>query len=299
MKVGIGLFAAACIVVFAVMVYSLAAFIDDVAVFADKVAVIPVKGLITLDACPTSFAGPTCASVPAIKDQLAAADEDSSVKAIVLEVNSGGGYPVASRELMRAVQDAEKPVVAWIGEAGASGAYYAATGADRILADEDSLTGSIGVLMSLQHYYDLFDWLGVNTTTIRSGEFKDSGSPYRPMREEEREMFQRLIDDVHADFVADVAANRNLSVAFVSSVADGRIYTGSRARQLGLIDGLGGFDDAVELAAQMGDVAGRPHLQRFEPQRRLVDLLTQVSAGAGYGFGKAFVAAGEAAPAFI
>lgn len=296
MKVGIGVFAAACVVVCAVVVYSLAVFLDDVDVFGDKVAIVPVKGLITLDACPTSFAGPTCASVPTIKDQLEAADEDSSVKAVVLEINSGGGYPVASRELMRAVQETEKPVVAWIGEAGASGAYYAATGADRILADEGSLTGSIGVIMSLQHYYNLFDWLGINTTTIKSGEFKDSGSPYRPMREEEREMFQSLIDDVHADFIADVAANRNLSLAFVSSIGDGRIYTGSRARQLGLIDGLGGFDDAVELAARMGDVAGHPKLQRFEPQRRLVDLLTQVSAGAGYGFGQAVVAAGDTAP---
>ncbi|MFH1722325.1 MAG: signal peptide peptidase SppA [Candidatus Altiarchaeota archaeon] len=295
-KMALALLVVFSVIVIAALIFFLASFLDEVYVFGDKVAVIPVKGVITMEGCPTTFGGPSCAHVDTIKDLLKEADEDSSVKSIVLEINSGGGYVVASRELTRAVKATKKPVVAWIGEAGASGAYYAASGADLIVADEDSITGSIGVIMSLSHYYDLFSWLGINTTTIKSGTYKDSGSPYRPMTEEEHAMFQKLIDDVNDDFVEEVSLNRNFSLEYARSISDGSIYLGSRAKELGLVDELGGLEAAIDLAAELGEIRGKPKVQRAEPEQHLLDLLSRLSTNIGYGLGRAFVEAGRPQP---
>jgi len=283
------LFAVICIFVFVALVYSLASFFGELSFFEEeRVVIVPVRGMITLTGCPASFGAPSCANVGEIKRLLRTVDEEDSIKAVVLDIESGGGFVVASRELMRAVEDTEKPVVAWIGESGASGAYYAASASDLIVADRDSVTGSIGVIMQLQHYYGLFDWLMINHTTIKSGEYKDTGSPLRPMSDEERQMLQEVIDDIQADFLTDVTANRNLSEEAVREVGEGRIYLGSRAHELGLVDELGGLEYAVDRAAELADIEGEPGVERVEPERRLLDILSQLSAHAGYGFGQAF-----------
>ena len=238
------------------------------------VAVVPIHGTITMGGCPAGlFDSESCADVDEIKDLLKSADRDPSVKAILLDVYSGGGNVVASRELMRAVKGTKKPTVAWIGEIGTSGAYYAASAADKVMADENSMTGSIGVIMFVEHYYGLFDWVGINVTTIKAGDSKDIASPYRPMTDEERLELQSMIDKVYDSFVADVAANRHMSQDDAKKAAQGRIYLGVEAKDVGLIDELGGYDDAVARAAVLGGIKGEPEVRKPDKKVRLTDLL--------------------------
>lgn len=232
-------------------------------IVGQKVAIIPVKGEITAEGCSASlFSSASCANVASIKEMLKAADKDDSIRAIVLDINSGGGSVVPSRELAYAVKDMKKPVVACIRETGASGAYYVASAADHIIADRDSMTGSIGVIMTLQHMYGLYDKLGINVTVIKSGKVKDIGSAYREMTPEEEAELTDMVNTIYEDFVSDVAINRNLSVEYVKSISDGSIYLGKEAMDLGLIDSLGGIDDAVQIAADLGDIQGEPGIQK-------------------------------------
>ena len=260
-----------------VIAFSIAYFMSDMRVPSlggGDVAVIPIYGTITMGGCGGGLLNAeSCADVSEIKQELKDADNDPRVKAIVLDVYSGGGNVVASRELMRAVKRTEKPTVAWIGEIGASGAYYAASAADRVVADEDSMTGSIGVIMFIEHYYDLFDWVGINVTTIKAGNSKDIGSPYRPMTQNEQDEMQAMIEKVYDSFVFDVARNRHLEVGYVRNISQGKIYLGSEARDLGLVDELGGFDDAVSIAANMSGIRGEPGVRRPERKVGLIDLL--------------------------
>jgi len=247
----------------------------------NKVAIIPIKGDITLEGCGGSIFGTyQCAQVNTIKKSLKDADEDPTVRAVVLDINSGGGSVVASRELMRAVRNTSKPVVAWIGEVGASGAYYVATGADKIMADRNSLTGSIGVIMTVQHYYGLYHKLGINVTVIKAGKGKDIGSPYREMTEEEKEELKEMLDQIYYDFVSDVAENRNLSFPYAENISDGTLYLGSKAKELRLIDEVGGIDDAIRLAAELGDIEGEPVVKRRETREdiTILDLFTKYGA---------------------
>jgi protease IV len=238
------------------------------------VAVVPIYGTITMAGCGgTLLQTESCADVTEIKQELKYADKDPAVKAIVLDVYSGGGNVVASRELMRAIKNTKKPTVAWIGEIGASGAYYAASAANRTIADEDSMTGSIGVIMFIEHYYGLFDWIGINVTTIKAGNSKDIGSPYRPMTDAERDEMQSMIDKVYDSFVRDVAENRHLDYGYARNISQGNIYLGSDAKKIGLIDETGGFDDAVRLAADLGGIKGEPGIKRPQKKVGLLDLV--------------------------
>ncbi len=150
----------------------------DIGPTGNKIAVIRIKGEITSESCGGGLFGATgCAQASTISKKLKDADNDPNVRAIVLDINSGGGGVVASGNIMQSIRDTEKPVVAYIGDSGASGAYYAASAADWIIADRNSLTGSIGVIMTLTQYYGLYDKLGINTTVIKAGKSKDIGSP--------------------------------------------------------------------------------------------------------------------------
>jgi protease IV len=232
-------------------------------IVGQKVAIIPIKGEITAEGCSASlFSSASCANVAAIKEMLKAADKDDSVRAVVLDINSGGGSVVPSRELAYVVRDMKKPVVACIRETGASGAYYIASAADHIVADKDSMTGSIGVIMSIQHMYGLYEKLGINVTVIKSGKVKDIGSPYREMTPDEKAELTGMVNEIYDDFVADVALNRNMSVEYVKNISDGSIYLGKDAKDLGLIDSLGTIDDAVHIAADLGDIEGEPGIQK-------------------------------------
>jgi protease-4 len=248
--------------------------------FGDSVYVVPVKGFITLDECGGDFfSSSSCTTVSDVKEAFEEAEADVTVKAIILDVNSGGGSVVASREMMRVVKSSGKPVVAWVGEAGASGAYYVASAADYIVADRDSIMGSIGVIAEFMHYYGLMDKVGFNVTVIKSGKTKDMGSPYRPMTEEEKELMQGMVDQIYVDFVSDVAENRGLSQDFVENVSRGQVYLGSEALTLGLVDAVGGFDDAVSVAKNLGGIEGEPNILRPERTESLLEMIEKL-----YGF---------------
>lgn len=173
--------------------------------------------------------------------------EDKSVKGVLLRINSPGGVVAPSQEIYTAVKRLAgvKPVVASMGTVAASGGYYAAAPATRIMANPGTITGSIGVIMELANFEDLFSKIGVKQTSIASGKFKDAGSPFKPMTAEEKAYFEGLVQDMHAQFVTDVAAARNMTVPVVASLADGRAMTGRQARQAGLVDDLGGYEDAM------------------------------------------------------
>jgi len=245
-------------------------------VLGQKVAVIPIKGEITAEGCSASlFGSSACANAAEIKELLKSADRDNSIRAVVLDINSGGGSVVPSRELAYAVRAMKKPVVACIGESGASGAYYIASAADYIVADRDSMTGSIGVIMTLQHMYGLYDKLGINVTVIKSGRVKDIGSPYREMTDEEKAELTGMVNEIYEDFVSDVAKNRNLSVEYVRNISDGSIYLGRDALKLGLVDSLGNMDDAVQIAARLGGIRGEPAVQKTRSRPfTILDYLT-------------------------
>ena len=177
-----------------------------------------------------------------------------NVKSIVLRIESPGGAVGAAQEIYREVKRTSevKPVVASMGSMGASGGYYAALGADNIIANPGTMTGSIGVIVKFPNLEGLFEKIGYKSQVIKSGPFKDAGASNRPLSEEERTLMQDLIDNVYHQFVRDIAASRNMPEETVVNLADGRIYTGEQALEVGLIDSLGNFTDAIALAAELG-----------------------------------------------
>ena len=226
-------------------------FVDGDEDAKDKIAVIYVSGVIS-----SSEAGYDQQNmVEDIKDQLDQAVDDKHVKAIILRINSPGGEVVASDAIYQAVLAArdKKPVVASIDTVGASGAYYIAVGADYIVANELSITGSIGVILESFSINGLADKVGVKFYTFKSGRYKDLLNPTREPTEEEKAMVQGLIMEVYDKFVGIVAEERNMKVEDLKNgLADGRILSGKQALQNGFVDGLGYFEDAIDKAKELG-----------------------------------------------
>lgn len=184
--------------------------------------------------------------------QLEQARRDSSVKAVVIRINSPGGEVVASDDIHRKIidlQEAGKRVVVSMGAMAASGGYYIAAPADRIFASPATLTGSLGVIMSMPNYEGAAEKIGYRTETIQSGDMKDIGSAFREMTEEERAIMQDIVDESYEQFVDVISEGRGLSRARVYELADGRVYTGKQAQRLGLIDELGTLEEATAYAA--------------------------------------------------
>ena len=187
------------------------------------------------------------------------ADNDA-VDAVVIRVDSPGGAVAPSQEIYDAVGRVreKKPVVASLGSIAASGGYYVAAACDAIVANAGTLTGSIGVLMELPNVEELMRKIGVSGQILKAGQHKDIGSPIRPMTPEEREIMQGLLSNVHDQFVAAVAKGRKLEVGVIRPIADGRVFTGEQAQKLGLVDKLGGLQDAVALAGERAGIVGKP-----------------------------------------
>lgn len=204
--------------------------------------------------------------------------DNPSVRAVVIRVNSPGGVVAPTQEIYAAIQrlrKSGKPVVASLGSVAASGGYYVATAADRIYASPGTLTGSIGVIMQMANLEGLLKKVGVDYVVVKSGQYKDIGNVARAMTPEERRMLQALLDDVYAQFVDAVAQGRKLDRATVEGFADGRIVSGQQARQLKMVDALGGLDDAIEAAAALAGLPPKPRL--VLPRRRfsLFDILKE------------------------
>ncbi len=213
--------------------------------------------------------------------------EEDRVKAVVVRIDSPGGAVGSSQELFQELRrlDRSKPVVVSMGNVAASGGYYAALGGRYIFANPGTLTGSIGVIMKVANVGRLLDKLGIEATVVKSGRYKDIGSPTRAMTDEERALIQRTLADVHHQFIEDVAEARHLDVAKVKALADGRIFTGREAKGLGLVDELGPFDAAVAKAAELAGIKGRPRL--YYPGRDKVEMLRRLlqEGGASLGLG--------------
>lgn len=212
----------------------------------EKVGVIEVQGVIV--------------SSKKTIEQLVDFRKDRSIKAIVLRVESPGGGVGPSQEIFQEVKKAVavKPVIVSMGSVAASGGYYIAAPARRILANPGTLTGSIGVIMEFTNWQELLDKLGLESHVVKSGRYKDIGSPVRPMTAEDRKILQDLIDDVHQQFITSVSEGRKMAVEEVETLADGRIFTGRQALEAGLVDELGNLQDAVAVAAEMAGIEGEP-----------------------------------------
>jgi protease-4 len=235
----------------------------------DRIAVIRIEGVI-MDSHTTI-------------GELKRFSETSSVKAIVLRIDSPGGGVVPSQEIYDAVRQVRsktgKTVIASMGNVAASGGYYIAAATDRIMANPGTLTGSIGVIMETANVEGLLQKIGVEGVVIKSGKFKDVGSPLRKMSEEERGLMQAVMDDVHKQFIEAVAEGRSMELTEAQALADGRIFTGRQAKAVKLVDDLGNLDDAIQLAADTAGIEGEPKI--VEPRRRFSvrDLLESQFAG--------------------
>jgi protease IV len=207
-----------------------------------KIGIIEVKGVIT-------------SAEKTIRD-LTDFRQDQRIRAIVLRIDSPGGAVGASQEIYEEVKrtDAVKPVVASLGSVAASGGYYAALGARKIVTSPGTLTGSIGVIVKFPNLKEIFDKIGYRSEIVKSGKLKDIGAANRPMTDEERALLQEIIDNVHRQFVDTVAQSRNLPREQVLKLADGRIFSGEQAVESGLADQFGNFTDAVTLAARQAEM---------------------------------------------
>ena len=234
---------------------------------ADKIALVKLEGLLVT-------------SEHAV-EELNAYAEDSSIKAIVLRIDSPGGGVVVSQEIYNAVKNARKAgkkVVASMGTVAASGGYYVAAAADKIVANPGTLTGSIGVKMEFANIEKLLEKIGVRGVVVKAGEYKDVGSPFRDMSEPEKKILQDVIDDVHSQFIKAVAEGRNMQEAEVRAIADGRIFTGRQALDLKLVDQLGDLTDSIKVAGDLVGIKGKPRVIEKRKTIPFFDYLKEESA---------------------
>jgi protease-4 len=193
-------------------------------------------------------------------------EEDEAVKGVVVRINSPGGSVAPSQEIYDAVKRFPKPLVASMASVAASGGFYVACGAKKVFANPGTITGSIGVIMEFINLEKLMEWAKVSRFSIKTGKFKDAGAPYRGMAPEEKELLQGMVDDVLGQFKTAVKEGRKLSDEEVNAVADGRIFSGSQAKKLKLVDELGGIEDAIQAVAKMADIKEKPEV--VYPDRR-------------------------------
>ncbi|GJQ59361.1 MAG: signal peptide peptidase SppA [Candidatus Scalindua sp. AMX11] len=220
----------------------------------NKIVIIPIKGVITAQSTKNILIE-TPSLIEVVKKQLEQAREDNSVKAIILDIDSPGGGITASdiiyKEILAFKEKTEKKVIVIMRDVAASGAYYISAAADRIIAHPTTITGSIGVIMPLVNFADLAKKYGVAVTSIKSGDMKDIGSPFKEMSDEEREVLDSIVDEMYTRFLQIISDGRSMKIEEVRELADGRIFTGSQAVENGLVDQLGYIEDTISVAKEM------------------------------------------------
>lgn len=202
--------------------------------------------------------------------------EDKAIKGLLLRVDSPGGGVVPSQEIyeeVRKTRDAGKPVVVSMGSVAASGGYYIACGASRIVANRGSLTGSIGVVGQFVQFHEAMNKLGIEAKTIKSGKLKDAGSQTRPMSKDDEKYFQDLMDEVHRQFIEVVSRERKIEQQRMVDLADGRVFTGEHAVQLSLVDTIGTFEDAISIVAGLAGISDDPSVVREVRRKPLIERL--------------------------
>jgi protease IV len=233
--------------------------------FGDRIGVVDLSGVIL--------------SPQPVVEELKKFGDDSSVKAIILHVNSPGGGVAASEEIYREVkrikEEKKKKVVVSIETVGASGAYYVASASSKIYADKGSIVGSIGVIAEWVNYGDLLKWAKLKNIVFKTGEFKDTGNPMRDLTPAEQQYMQSLIDNMFGQFIQAVADGRGMKVDDVKSIANGKVWTGEEALSMKLIDNVGDFEAVVKDTAKSVGISGEPTIVRPERDRKtLLDLMT-------------------------
>lgn len=260
-RLGVSLiFVIVLMIIFAILVFSISHFVEneerpsgipDILDYGNKIGVIPIEGTIMT-------------SDETLKD-LRKFRKKSSVRAIVLRINSPGGTVAPAQEIYREIEKIrkKKPIVASIETVGASAAYYIAASTDSIVCSKGSITGSIGVIMMLPDLHKVIEKIGVNVNVIKAGAFKDIGSGVKPLNDQERDILQNFATEVHEQFILDVLNGRQGKIELdkLRSIADGRFFTGQTAKELGLVDSMGNFYDAVRVAANLGGIKGEPELE--------------------------------------
>jgi protease-4 len=243
-------------------------------VWEDAVAVVRIEGTIVSGSEPDwALSASGNAYSESIIGRLKRAAEDPSVKAIVLRINSPGGGIVATDEIYTALTEINKPIVVSMGEMAASGGYYVSCAAEKIVANPVTFTGSIGVISTVPNFEGLLDKLGIEMLVIKSGTMKDELSPYREPTEEEIAHWQGITDEAYEQFLGIVTEARGLDPEKARELADGRVYTGRQALDLGLIDELGNLSDAIELAADLAGMEGEPRIIEYQRTPNLMEIL--------------------------
>ncbi|MBI4686271.1 MAG: signal peptide peptidase SppA [Nitrospirae bacterium] len=209
-------------------------------------------------------------------EELKKYSNDSTVKAIVIRVDSPGGAVAPSQEIYEEIKKikAKKKIVVSMGSVAASGGYYISAPADKIVANPGTLTGSIGVIMEIPNFEGLMDKIGVKTEVVKSGRHKDIASVFRTMSPEERGILQEVLDDVHEQFISAVAQGRKMEVRHIRRLADGRIFTGRTAREAGLVDELGNLQDAIKLAGKLSGIKGEPEVVEKKEKFSFLDIIS-------------------------
>jgi len=224
-------------------------------------------GLVRIDGIITSGGTVSGTSAEEVVQELHQAQENKNIKAIILRINSPGGTPAASQEVVREIRRTikkGKPVVASVGDICASGAYYIASSSDFIFANTDSDVGSIGVIVEIPNLEELNKKIGVDFTVLTEGKFKDIGSPLREVTQEEKDIITAQMKMAYDNFIKDVAKGRKISESRVRELANGLTYPGKQAKELGLIDSIGNFRDAIEKAGRLGGIKGEVRVIELE-----------------------------------
>jgi protease-4 len=234
---------------------------------SDKVALVRLEGLLV--------------SSEDVVDELNDYAEDDSIKAIVIRIDSPGGGVVVSQEIYNAVRNAKnegKKIIVSMGTVAASGGYYVAAAADKIVANPGTLTGSIGVKMEFANIEKLLEKIGVRGMVVKAGAYKDIGSPFRDMTDQEKQLLQAVIDDVHSQFIEAVADGRKMPAADVRAIADGRIFTGRQALDLKLVDQLGDLKESIQIAGGLAGIKGKPRVVEKRKKIPFFEYLKEESA---------------------
>ena len=242
----------------------------------DKIAVIPLSGAITAGGSSLFYGSAITPGL--VREQLNRAEKDITVKAIVLRIESPGGVVAPCQEILVEIEKVKqtKPVVVSMGNTAASGGYYISAKADKIVALPGTLTGSIGVISQIPNVKGLYDKLGIEMQTFKGGKYKDMYSGFRELTPEEKEIMQQMVDNYYEQFVEVVAEGRGLSKEQVRSLATGQLYTGAEAKELGLVDELGGLDTAIDLAAELAGVT-TPRVEYYTPPKSLLESLLGIN----------------------
>ena len=273
------------LVILFILSYSLSK-VWDIKETTNQIVIIPITGTITTE-LTSSLMQQKETSSTAILNYIDLAQRNPNIKGVLLEINSPGGTVVASKEIADKVKQMNKPVVSYIREIGTSGAYWIASSSNVIVADPLSITGSIGVIGSYLEFSQLLEKYGVTYQRLVSGSYKDTGSPFKELTEEEKKILQSKIDLIHLKFVADVSKNRNLPIEKVKELSTGMFYLGAEAKYYGLIDELGNEETAINILKEKAGIK-EAKLVRYQQRRTLLDIFSQLYSSSFYYFGQGF-----------